>query len=110
MAYHDMKAPAPKTFVGLGESAFSQMHLPDTERGLVLLGVNFPLLRELSGASIALNYIDPPFNSGSPRSIDAIETRESESGRRTRFKSRGMKARSSHRGPMTTPSTAIGAS
>lgn len=62
------------------------MQLSEIERGLVLLGENLHLLRDLPDASIDLIYIDPPFNTGSPRSLDAIETRESESGGRTGFK------------------------
>ena len=55
--------------------AESTIHLAD----------NLTVLRELKSGSVALIYIDPPFNTGRPQRKTQLRTRRSESGNRTGF-------------------------
>ena len=54
-------------------------------RGIVYLGDNLPLLREMKSESVALIYIDPPFNTGKRQTRKQIRTIRDDKGDRVGF-------------------------
>ena len=54
-------------------------------RGIVYLGDNLPLLREMESESVALIYIDPPFNTGKRQTRKQIRTVRDNKGDRVGF-------------------------
>ena len=56
-----------------------------TAPGRVFLGDSLELLRSLPDASVDLVYVDPPFNTGSTRSLAPLRVRASENGTRVGF-------------------------
>ncbi len=54
-------------------------------KGKVQFGDNLNILKEMSGESIDLIYIDPPFNTGKMQARTQIKTEQSENGDRTGF-------------------------
>ena len=57
---------------------------PDAH-GIVRLGDNLPLLREMKSESVALIYIDPPFNTGKRQTRKQIRTVRDDKGDRIGF-------------------------
>jgi site-specific DNA-methyltransferase (adenine-specific) len=71
------------------------MASPDAaaESDRILLGENLELLPRLRGGSFQLIYIDPPFNTGSPRSRRTLQAVRDERGERTGFQGRRYRTR-----------------
>jgi len=61
--------------------------------GTVYFGDNLPVLREMADESVALIYIDPPFNTGKVQARTQISTVRSLRGDRTGFKGRRYETR-----------------
>ena len=57
----------------------------------VYFGDNLPILDSLPSASVALIYIDPPFNTGKAQARTQIKTVRSDDGDRTGFKGQRYK-------------------
>ncbi len=57
----------------------------------VYFGDNLPILQSLPSASVALIYIDPPFNTGKTQSRTQLKTARSDDGDRMGFKGRRYK-------------------
>ena len=55
------------------------------ERGLVVHGDNLEVLPRIADASVALVYIDPPFNTGKPQTRTRLRTERDPEGDRTGF-------------------------
>ncbi len=56
-----------------------------TKANRVFFGDNLEVLRALPAESVALIYIDPPFNTGKVQARTQLQTNRSESGDRTGF-------------------------
>ncbi len=72
---------------------------PSTDASnLIVLGDNLDFLRQIPDESVALIYIDPPFNTGKRISYTRIQTTADEHGDRVGFA--GKRYRTKHRGTM----------
>jgi site-specific DNA-methyltransferase (adenine-specific) len=72
-----------------GHNAGESTPAPEIARGRVVLADNLSFLATLTDESVDLIYVDPPFNTGRPRTLDRIQTRRDDAaGDRTGFQGR----------------------